>query len=429
MIPPPIRLARLPNGLPRVIIKSMIEFPKDFLWGAATSAYQVEGDNFNSDWWHWEKAKKGIIPSGAACRHYERFREDFDLAKNLGHNSHRLSIEWGRVQPEPGSFCEEQLNHYIEVIDYLRLLGIEPVVTLHHFTNPLWFSRIGGWENPRAVEYFLDYARKVVLALSGKVKYWATINEPMVYVYYSYIKGDWPPQQKSFVKSGKVTDNLVAAHIRSYRLIHSFYKENNLTPPMVSIAQSMVAFVACKKSLGNNLAVYLRNRLFNFKLVNKLMRAKTLDFIGLNYYTRHLIDTRCWSIGELLTSTCNKGHDILAKNSLGWEIYPQGLYDLLAALKKYQLPVFILENGICTEDDNQRWNYIREHLKQIRRALDNGVDVIGYLYWSLLDNFEWDKSFGPRFGLCAVDYSDFKRTPRESAKKFAQVARTCVLEE
>ena len=418
----------MPRGLARVIIKPMIKFPGHFLWGAATSAYQVEGDNFNSDWYHWEKTNKGMALSGAACRHYQRFREDFDLAKSLGHNSHRFSIEWSRIQPEPDKFCEEELNHYIQVVTYLRQLNIEPVVTLHHFTNPVWFSKIGGWDNPRAVEYFLAYAQKVVGALCGKVKYWVTINEPMVYAYYSYITGQWPPQQRSWAKASKVISRLTQAHIHSYKLIHDFYKENKLIPPMVSLAQNMIAFKSCKPSLRNNLAVYLRNRLFNFRLLDKLARAKTLDFIGLNYYTRYLIDTRKWSIAELLINTCGKNHDNLAKNSLGWEIYPQGLYELLVALKKYRLPVFILENGICTEDDLLRWEYIRGHLKQLRRALDEGANVIGYLYWSLMDNFEWDKGFKAHFGLCAVD-SDYKRTPRESARKFAQVALTGELKE
>ncbi|MCX5708511.1 MAG: glycoside hydrolase family 1 protein [Candidatus Omnitrophica bacterium] len=407
----------------------MIEFPKDFLWGSTTAAYQVEGDNSNSDWWEWEKTKPGIASSGAACRHYQLFREDFNLAKSLGHNSHRLSLEWARIQPEPDKFSQSEIDHYIQVIDHLRSLGIEPIVTLHHFTNPLWLSKIGGWENPQAIQYFLEYAGKIVKSFSGRVKYWVTVNEPMVYTYYSYLVGEWPPQKKSPVTANKVANNLVDAHIRSYRLIHSFYKENKLSPPMVSIAQNMIAFIACQKSLRNNLAVYLRNRLFNFRLINLLYRKRCLDFIGMNYYTRHLVDTRRWSLWELLGNTCAKKHDTLPKNSLGWEIYPQGLYYLLMGLKKYRLPVFILENGICCQDDNQRWDYIREHLKKVHAAMANGVNVIGYLYWSLLDNFEWDKGFAPRFGLCAIDYSDYKRTPRDSARKLAQVASTGLLEE
>ena len=407
----------------------MIEFPKDFLWGAATSAYQVEGDNSNSDWWEWEKTKTGIVSSGKACRHYQLFREDFNLAKTLSHNSHRLSLEWARIQPEPDKFSEVEIGHYVRVIDHLRSLGIEPIVTLNHFTNPLWLSRINGWENPKAIRYFLGYVRKMTEALADKVKYWVTINEPMVYAYYSYLSGEWPPQKKNPVLTNKVANNLADAHIRAYRSIHSFYKENKISPPMVSIAQNMIAFIPCKKNLRNNLAVYFRNSLFNFGLIDRLYGKKCLDFIGMNYYTRHLVDTRDWSLGELLGNNCSFGHDKLDKNSLGWEIYPQGIYDLLMGLKKYSLPVFILENGICCQEDNQRWDYIREHLKKVHAAMANGVNVIGYLYWSLLDNFEWDKGFAPRFGLCAVDYSDYKRTPRDSARKLAQVASTGLLEE
>jgi beta-glucosidase len=420
---------RLPIKWARVIIEPMINFPKDFLWGAATSAYQVEGGNSNSDWWEWEKATPGVTPSGAACKHYQHFREDFDLAKSLGHNSHRLSLEWGRIQPAADKFSENEISHYCQAIDYLRGLGIEPVVTLHHFTNPLWLSAIGGWENPKAIEYFLEYAGKIVLALSGKVKYWVTINEPMVYTYYSYFSGEWPPQKKSPSKAGKVADHLIDAHIRSYRLIHSIYKENNLPRPLVSIAQNMIAFEACKKGPRNNLAVYLRNKLFNFRLIERLTRRNCLDFIGINYYTRNLIDTRSWSIAEMLANTCGFKHNTLPKNSLGWEIYPQGLYDLLLSLKKYGLAVFVLENGICVDDDRIRWEYIREHLKKIHSAMSAGVKVTGYLYWSLLDNFEWDKGFEPKFGLCQVDYSDYKRTPRESARKLASVALSGALEE
>lgn len=407
----------------------MLKFPENFLWGSSTSAYQVEGGNSNSDWWHWEKNKKNIIPSGAACRHYEFFREDFELAKSLNHNVHRFSVEWSRVQPEPREFSEAELKHYADVIDCLRRLGIEPVVTLHHFTNPIWLSRIGGWENPKAVDYFLSYVEKIASIFLGKVRYWVTVNEPMVYTYYSYIKGDWPPQEKSFVKARKVIDNLTQAHIHSYRLIHAIYKKNNFTSPKVSVAQNMVYFSACKKSLRDNLAVYLRNKLFNFRLIDKLKGKNALDYIGLNYYTRNLIDAGGWAVGDLLIKTCGNNHDNLPKNSLGWEIYPQGLFDLLGDLKKYKLPVFVLENGICTENDNLRWDYIREHLKQIRKAMDKGVEVTGYLYWSLMDNFEWDKGFVPRFGLCEVDYSDFRRSPRESAKKFAKVVLNCTLEE
>jgi len=408
----------------RVIILPMVVFPKDFFWGAATSAHQVEGNNLNSDWWDWEKSREVKEPSGEACRHYQLYKEDFDLARQLNHNCHRLSIEWSRIQPEENKFSSLELNHYKEVILALRARGLEPMITLHHFTNPLWFARLGGWKNRKAADYFLRYVEKVVEPLAEMVTYWITINEPMVYTYQSFITGVWPPQDKSLFKAKKAIDNLAAAHIKAYGLIHSIYKKSRLPSPSVSIAHNMIAFVSCKASMRNKLAVYLRKKLFNFRLIEKLAGAKSLDFIGLNYYTRHLIDTQSWSLRSLLFDNCPNNHDILSKNSLGWEIYPQGLYDLLLALKKYGLCVFILENGICDLGDNQKWEFIKAHLEKIHAAIEKGVRVRSYIYWSLLDNFEWADGFTPRFGLIGVDYHTYKRTVRESAKKFSEVCKT-----
>lgn len=402
----------------------MIEFPRDFLWGAATSAYQVEGNNLNSDWWEWEKRVGLKEPSGQACRHHELYKQDFDLARELQHNAHRLSIEWSRIEPQEGRFCDAQICHYTDVILSLRERNIEPIVTLHHFTNPLWFTRLGGWLNIKVADYFLRYVERIVGALCQNVRYWVTINEPMVYVYHSYILGLWPPQEKSLWKANQVTYNLMASHIRAYRLIHRIYQKNNLTAPQVSIAQNLQAFLPCAPTLRNRLATYLRDVNFNFKFIQRLLMHQSLDFVGINYYTRSLVDVQRWEIRHLLLDICKKNHSKLKKNSLGWDIYPEGLYDLLLKLKKYRLPIFILENGICTEDDNLRWEFIREHLKNIHLAMEKDVLVLGYIYWSLMDNFEWDKGFGPRFGLIEVDYNTYRRTIRESARKFSFVCRT-----
>ncbi len=186
----------------------------------------------------------------------------------------------------------------------------------------------------------------------------------------------------------------------------------------------MQAFVTCRLNLRNRLAVYLRRKLFNLNFIERLLRNKALDFIGLNYYSRSLVDARSWAINRLLGDTCGDGHLPLEKNSLGWDIYPQGLAEVLSSLKKYNLPVFILENGICTADDSQRWRYIFEHLKAIHSAIGSGVKVLGYVYWSLLDNFEWDKGFAPRFGLIDIEYNTYKLVIRESAKRLALVCKT-----
>lgn len=402
----------------------MIEFPKDFFWGAATSAYQVEGNNLNCDWWEWEKEVGLKETSGLACRHYELYKPDFDLAKLLNHNAHRLSIEWSRIEPQEGIFREKELEHYRQVIVSLRERNIEPIVTLHHFTNPLWFVSKGGWQIKETADYFLRYVEKVTDVLCNKVNFWITINEPMVYVYHSFVLGIWPPQQKSFLKAKKVRDNLAIAHIKAYRIIHDIYKKRNLSPPLVSIAQNMQAFVPCSPSLKNKFATYLRERFFNSEFIERLLSTKTLDFVGINYYTRSLVDVERWGFRNLALDVCHKNHHPLKKNSLGWDIYPEGLYKLLLRFKKYNLPIFITENGICTEDDNLRWEFIVEHLKNIYLVMKEGTQVLGYIYWSLLDNFEWDKGFSPRFGLIAVDYLNFKRTIRESAKKFSLVCKT-----
>jgi beta-glucosidase len=221
-----------------------------------------------------------------------------------------------------------------------------------------------------------------------------------------------------------VTDNLVTSHVKTYKLIHGIYKRRNLSFPSVSIAQNLQAFISCSPTSKNKLSVFLKDKSFNFEFLERLIRYRALDFIGVNYYTRSLVDVEGWGMKNLLLDTCKKNHSVLPKNSMGWDIYPEGLYHLLLKLKKYRLPMFILENGICIEDDNARWDFISEHLKCMHRAMEEGVEVLGYIYWSLLDNYEWDKGFGPRFGLMEVDYNDYKRTVRESAKKFSLVCST-----
>lgn len=404
----------------------MLKFPLGFLWGAATSSYQVEGGNVHADWWEWEK-KAGKERSGRACRHYELYRKDFDLAQKLGHNVHRFSIEWSRIEPKPGKFSKKALDHYLDVVLSLKKRGIEPVVTLHHFTNPTWFSRLGGWEKKRSVELFLRYSERVVRLLAKHVRYWVTINEPTIYISHAYIFGVWPPQERSYLKALAVEENLVAAHIKTYRLIHQIYKKADLPEPSVGIAQNMMAFVPCEKNLKNTVAAFLRDQFYNWGLLDRLALQKTMDYIGVNYYSRQLVELEKFGITNLAADVCKKGHRAVKKNSLGWDIYPQGLHEILVKLKRYGLPVLVTENGICTSNDNLRWDYIRDHLRSVHRAMKKGTRVTGYLYWSLMDNFEWDKGFGPRFGMIGIDYKTGKRTVRQSARKYARICRTNAL--
>jgi len=401
----------------------MDKFPHSFLWGASTSAHQVEGGNIHNDWWFAEQSGALKEASNQACRHYELYAQDFEIAEELGHNCHRFSIEWSRIEPQEGLFQDSEIEHYRKVITELKNRGIEPVVTLHHFTNPEWFSQRGGWVNHNLQRYFLRFVERIVKEFSGVVKFWVTINEPLVYSSHSYLLGVWPPKERSLFKTAKVTLNLAQAHIQAYRIIHKIYQDKKLDRPMVSIAANLQAFEFCSPTLKNKLAVYLRHKLYNLYFIETLLRNKTLDYIGINYYGRNLADVESWGIRHLLLDTCKYNHFPLRKNSLGWDIYPQGLYKLLISLKKYNLPVLITENGICTEDDNLRWDYIREHLGQLRKSMQEGVEVLGYIYWSLIDNFEWDKGFAPRFGLVHINYQDQKRTIRSSARKLAEVSR------
>ena len=405
----------------------MIKFPKDFYWGAAASSYQVEGDNSNADWWPWEK-QAGKENSAQACRHYELYEQDFDLVKSLNHNAHRLSIEWSRIEPNEGEFSEAALQHYIDVIKALRLRGVEPMVTLHHFTNPIWFSASGGWLNPKCVQRFLRYCNFVTRALARDVHFWFTINEPTIYFSHAFLWGMWPPQAKSFFKMKTVHDHMNEAHIEAYHLIHKIYQELNIAPPAISIAQHMQAIVACEQSLKSRWARDVREYWYNLEILDRLTKAKTLDFIGVNYYSRHLVHVHNWWIGNLLMETCSENHHPLKKNFLGWDIYPEGLTQVLLSLKKYNLPVIIAENGICTVDDQERWEFIQSHLKSVHEAIAKGVNVTGYLYWSLMDNFEWAYGYAPRFGLIDIDYNTQQRIVRESAKKYAKVCKTGILE-
>ena len=399
----------------------MNKFPGNFLWGAATSAHQVEGQNIYNDWWQAEQKQLVKETSSFACKHYQLYREDFAIAAQLNHNCHRFSIEWSRIEPQEGNYQLQEIEHYRKIILDLKSRGMEPVVTLHHFTNPAWFSQKGGWAKFKLQKYFLRFVERMVSEFADQVKFWITINEPLVYSSHAYLLGVWPPQAHSLLKTVKVTLNMASAHTKAYRIIHRIYRQKNLAKPMVSIAANLQAFEICQPTLKNKLAVYLRNKLYNFYFIEILLRKKTLDYIGVNYYSRNLVDVRSWGIRHLLLDTCQKNHFPLPKNSLGWDIYPAGLYKLLILLKKYKLEVLITENGICTQDDALRWDYIREHLEELLRAIGQGAKVIGYIYWSLLDNFEWAQGFAPCFGLVSVDYQNYKRTVRSSAQKLSEV--------
>lgn len=423
------------------MINPNFAFPKNFLWGAATSSHQVEGNNTNNDWWEWEQQGKIKERSGFACDHWNRFEEDFKLAKSLYHNAHRFSLEWSRIEPQEAQFSDEALSHYCKVIQSLRANNMEPIVTISHFTLPLWFSKEGGWQHPKAVDRFGKYVERVLDCFGPLVKYWITFNEPLIYVYQGYAAGVWPPGQRSWPVVFQILKRLLHAHALAYKLIHN-RMDGSVSMPLVGIAKHMIAFTPCSHSLRDRFVTWIRHNYFNGLITDAFLRGhllsplclndkhlptpRYLDFIGLNYYMR---DRVCWcgyTLHELFGELCSlkHSHGVRERNSLGWEVYPEGIYECLKQLSKYRLPILVTENGISTEDDKQRWRFIRDHLFHVARAIKDDIPVIGYLYWSLLDNFEWHEGFGPRFGLCEVDYATQRRWVRPSAQAFSRICRT-----
>ena len=406
------------------------KFPRGFLWGASTSSHQVEGDNRSNDWWEHEQSGRLPHKSGEACRHYERFEQDFDMARAWGHNAHRFSIEWSRIEPSEGVWSTDALNHYRDVIRALRARGLEPVVTLHHFTNPAWFSRSGGWLRLDSARLFARYAQHTIQSLGAAVKYWLTINEPTDYVMQGYINGEWPPFLKSaWAKAAIVFRNLARAHIAVYQLLHRCRPDAR-----VGFSHNASPVFPCNPgSTRDGVAARLRNLIWNrafFYLIGVRHRpprqtTRSLDFVGLNYYKRTIVRSSGWGMKALVGRACQvpHHHDQGPISATGWEVYPAGLKAVLENFSRFGLPLLITENGIATDDESLRLDFIMKHLESLARALEQGVDIVGYLYWSLMDNFEWALGTKPRFGLARVDYNTQQRVPRPCVESFTRVCR------
>lgn len=395
---------------------AQLKFPKDFLWGAATSAHQVEGNNTQSDWWQWEMDHQPEEKrSGAAVDQYHLYKEDFALARELNHNAHRLSIEWARIEPVEGQFNQAEIDHYKQVLKNLKDQGFTVMLTLHHFTNPLWFSQKGGWENLMSPYKFERFVKKIVPELKEYVDLWITINEPGVLMFQEYLIGVWPPQKRSFPAGAKVYWNLARAHKKAYKAIHQL-----IPGAKVGIANNISSFDAFHHhSLGEELGVWALD-IINNHLFYQMTGMNTHDFLGLNYYFNQYLsfngDARFPSFVDIATSKKDT-------SDLGWEIYPEGIFDVLMDFSDYHKPIYITENGMASTNDDRRVRFLISYLKEIYHAIASGADVRGYFHWSLIDNFEWADGFTPRFGLVEVDFATQKRTPRPSAKVYAEIIR------
>ncbi|MEX1995356.1 MAG: glycoside hydrolase family 1 protein [Candidatus Saccharimonadales bacterium] len=421
--------------MPEELEKSI--FPKDFLWGASTAGHQVEGGNRNQ-WTEWEKANAqalaktaknriGYIPawkdikrqatepvnyiSGNGVKHYQRYEEDFTLAKQLNLNAFRFSIEWARLEPVEGQWDKEEILHYHRYIRALKSRGIEPVMNIWHWTHPVWFEHKGAFKRRRNLKYFERFVKKVAEEYGGQLKYVITLNEPNVYASFSYLTTDptsrhsWPPGEKNLLSFLRVYRNLVSAHKRSYKILKSHNRKL-----MVSVASQLGNVQAHDPhDLLDSLSTKVMRYVWNWWYLNRIRKYQ--DFVGINYYFTDYYD-----------GLFRKKSPEVPRNDVGWYMEPEGLYPiLLRAWAHYKKPIIVTENGVAdTADQYRRW-WIEETIVAMERAISQGVDVRGYFHWSLLDNFEWAMGWWPKFGLVAVDrQKGMKRTVRESAKWFSE---------
>src|SRR3989338_2848074 len=388
--------------------ETKIELPKGFLLGAASSAHQVEGRNTNSDWWEYEQM--GRLPkSGLAADHYHRFAEDFQLACDIGLNAMRISLEWSRIEPEEGKWSIAEIEHYKKVLRKLKELNLTRMVTLHHFTLPKWLADGGGFETKRGVQAFARFAWFVAQNLGSEIDLWITLNEPELYSILAYQRGVFPPFRRKILTPFRVMRNLIQAHKAAFRAIKSVLPHSK-----ISIAKNCVWFEPYRdRNFYDRGITWLANRMGNHYFLEKI--RKQTDFIGLNYYFSRSIKFDARNGYRVMNS------EALPKSDMGWQTYPQGIYYLLRQYKKYQKPIYITENGIANAADDMRSDFIKQHLHWVRKAVDFGIDVRGYFYWSLTDTYEWEAGFGPKFGLVEVDFETQARRVRDSTKVFKEI--------
>ncbi|WES64434.1 glycoside hydrolase family 1 protein [Microbacter sp. GSS18] len=390
------------------------DFPPGFLFGAATAAHQVEGANVGSDWWHFEHdpSTAAVESSGDGIDHFHRFASDFELLAGLGHTAHRLSIEWARIEPAPGEFSLAALDHYRTVLEALRATGMTSFVTLHHFTLPQWFAERGGWLAPDALELFERYCRRALSALGPLIDFVCTVNEPQMVALHGYLEGYHPPGVTNPTLWKRVGRTLLAAHRRA---VEATRAESDAQPGLVLQLPHLVP--ARDDEAGRAFHAYMDGEIAELYL-DGLTGESAGDWLGVQYYRKNWVDPS----SPTIFAPPPEGY---AVTQMGWAVYPDGLRQVLHRASRVGLPLYVTENGIATEDDAERLDYLESHLRAVSDAIAEGVDVRGYLHWSAFDNFEWSEGYRPKFGLIAVDREgDFERRPKPSAHAFERVART-----
>ncbi len=417
-------------------------FPSDFFLGSATAAHQVEG-NTDNDWTRWEREHPERIAdrstSGLACDHYQRYRDDLTQLAALGQNAYRYSVEWSRVEPEPGRFDAAALRHYADVARTCERLGMEPVVTLHHFTYPRWLADRGGARSPDAPRLFARFASACAESFGDSVTWWVTINEPAVLAFMSHLAGKWPPGEVSVRATFSTLRGLLLMHAAAYRALHETANRRGWTAN-VSVAHAERRLLPKRpESVLDRAAAPVPDYLFNRCFLRSCQVGRllpplglgervgglrgSLDYLGVNYYCDDVVtfDVTEWRnfFGR------HEGDKRHPQSSFGWSIYPPGLRRAINDLwRDFHLPILITENGVADEHDELRPGFLIDHLGAVLDAIDDGADVRGYLHWTPWDNFEWAEGYTKHFGLFAVDRDAQTRVPKASAALYAGICAT-----
>lgn len=401
------------------------------------SHYQVEG-NDPCDWTDWEAAgRTNGEPCGPAVGSWDLYEHDADLARGLGANAFRFSISWSRVEPEPGVFDEEALARYRRLVDHLGAIDVEPVVTLFHYTHPRWFHERSPWTSPRSVDAFERFAERTARALGPACRIWTVLNEPLVFLLGGFIDGQIPPGLRDPKAAGLALANLLHAHAAAAAAIR---RENPLAA--IGVAHNMAAFVPERPGrLLDRLLARTAHRLYNRGLLEAFVTGRwslylppasrfsgrcdelagSLDFVGVNFYSR--LHMRCPGRRRFSGDFEYRDRSGRGLTDNGWEIVPEALTEMLLEASRIGLPLFVTENGLADADDSRRAAFLSDHVIAIEEAERRGVEVAGYLHWSLLDNYEWLDGYGPKFGLFSVERATVERRPRPSAVRFAELGR------
>jgi len=401
------------------------QLPENLELGCATAATQIEGGDTDNTWWDWA-SKKGKIKGGAspkrANNHWKLYEQDIQLMAKMGMEHYRFGIEWSRIEPTQGNFNHEAMEHYRTEIKLLLHYHIKPLVTLHHFSNPMWFEKAGAFETSACVPIFQKYVTYVVEHLKDLCTDFVTINEPNVYVTNGYVYGTWPPGKKSIFTAMRVMKNLTLCHLTAYKEIHRIYGVNKV---MVGFANHLRVFVPYNKNPFYALEAAIMAYLFQGALTKSMATGKLAfpiglsaplgkgryyDYIGINYYTRSAIKHfNAYVLPNRKT------------NDLGWDIYPEGLTILCKdQYEKYNAPIWITENGTCDKDDSFRAQYIYDHIKQIT---DSKLPIERYYHWTFLDNFEWAEGESAPFGLVKCEFETQQRTVRKSGEFYSEMIK------